>query len=185
MITKPNSLLPAGMTSGLESAWAMKIHNRQPEAGPRYWPPSASIPNWQLCPFLFAVGQFFQSSRWFKAPRNRPRGHSLRVFPGPKCAGEIYQDDGSTFGYKNSKFLRMKSTCENAQSGGGLTIHVGNHEGQYPAWWKEVALEIQWPHEQAASVTVGATEIPFKYLDQKLAITVPDAGTGIEITVHP
>jgi alpha-glucosidase len=143
-------------------------------------------PELATLPVFVRPGTILPVEPLVQSTEQSPQGPlTLRVFPGPECGGEIYQDDGSTFGYKNGRSLRMKFTCENARSGGGLTIHLANHEGQYPAWWKEVALEINGLLQQPASVTVGGTEISFKYFDQKLALTVPDAGTGIEITVHP
>ena len=46
-----------------------------------------------------------------------PRGPlELRVYPGPNCAGSVYQDDGISFAYKEGAYRRQAFTC---QAGGG------------------------------------------------------------------
>lgn len=108
----------------------------------------------------------------------------LRVFPGPDCAGEIYQDDGSTFGYRPGEYLRMRFTCETSSRNGDLAIHIGTHEGRFPAWWKDIVVEVNGLKKNPTSITVNGRATNISSSDQNVSITAADRGAGIEVVVH-
>jgi len=108
---------------------------------------------------------------------------TLRVFPGPHCEGSLYQDDGSSFAYKNGEFLRMSFRCETSATDGALAIHIGKHEGRFPAWWKRIAVEVNGLKGQASMVTVNGKAARFDG-GQPLTIFIDDAGGGAEIVVR-
>jgi alpha-glucosidase len=110
---------------------------------------------------------------------------TLRVFPGPQCAGAIYLDDGSSFAYKRGEFLRMRITCELSPQSGALAIHIGGHEGPYPAWWKEIAVEINGFATKSSSATVDGKHVEITPGDQRVTIHAPDHGQGLELVIHP
>lgn len=86
----------------------------------------------------------------------KPRGAlTLRVFPGPTAMGEFYQDDGSTFAYRSGDFLRMSFTCAVSPGDGPLTMHIGAHEGIYPAWWNEIVVEVNGLTKRPRSLIVN------------------------------
>jgi alpha-glucosidase len=109
---------------------------------------------------------------------------TLRVYAGDDCNGTLYQDDGRTYGYQHGSFLRMKFDCQIASD--GFHLHVGPHEGSYPAWWKNLEVEIYgWSPEKKIVLVNGktardtATSIP-----NGLAITVSDDGGGLELKLQ-
>ncbi len=108
----------------------------------------------------------------------------LRVFPGPDCAGEIYQDDGATFAYRRGEFLRMRFTCTLSSDQSELTIHLGKHEGAYPAWWNQVSVEVAGLPKAPASVTVNGDNASLAPSETGYMLTVPDPSTGIEIILR-
>jgi alpha-glucosidase len=143
-------------------------------------------PELATLPVFVRPGAIIPTEPLVQSTAEQPQGPlTLRVFPGPDCAGKIYQDDGSTFGYKRGEFLRMSFTCESSPKNGDLEIHIGKHEGHYPAWWKEVAVEVNGLTKMPASATVNGYATDVTSSDQRLTITAPDRGTGIEIIVHP
>ncbi len=110
---------------------------------------------------------------------------TLRVFPGPQCEGVIYQDDGKTFAYKRGEFLRMRFTCELLPQNGALAIHISGHEGQYTAWWKEIAVEINGFTTKPSSATVDGKRVEITPGDQRVTIFAPDQGKGLELVIQP
>jgi alpha-glucosidase len=65
---------------------------------------------------------------------------TLRVYPGPNCAGDLYTDDGETLAYQKGDFLRIHFTCEAAAD--HLTVHIAAGEGTYHPWFKEMRLAV-------------------------------------------
>jgi alpha-glucosidase len=107
---------------------------------------------------------------------------TLRVYPGPNCSGSLYQDDGKTFAYRQGAFLRMDFRCEIV--GDELHVHVSPHHGTYPAWWHTISVEI-FGIEASRTITVNgrAQGLLHPLRNGAIAVTVPDTGQGIEITV--
>jgi alpha-glucosidase len=108
---------------------------------------------------------------------------TLRVFPGPDCHGELYQDDGNTFAYKRGDFLRISFTCD--VKDGHLKLHIGEHAGKYPAWWQEVLIEINGVESSLFAVTVNGTNNKFVQSSHTIRFTTSDSGQGIDIDVRP
>jgi alpha-glucosidase len=108
---------------------------------------------------------------------------TLRVFPGPDCGGQLYQDDGRSFAYKQGAFLRMSFSCETSADHRGIRIHIGKHEGNYPAWWKEIAVQVNGLSAKPSAVTVDGKAANANYADQTATILVTDHGDGIEVVV--
>jgi alpha-glucosidase len=65
---------------------------------------------------------------------------TLRIYAGDHCSGQLYQDDGTTFAYEKGAFLRESFTCQISRD--SMRIAIGPREGTYPAWWKEVRVEV-------------------------------------------
>jgi alpha-glucosidase len=108
---------------------------------------------------------------------------TLRVFPGPDCGGHLYQDDGKSFAYKQGKFLRMNFSCEVSADHRGISIHIGKHEGSYPAWWKEIAVQVNGLSARPTSVTVNGKTASFSYADESATIVATDGGDGLDVVV--
>jgi alpha-glucosidase len=57
------------------------------------------------------------------------------------CSGDIYQDDGHTFAFKNGDFLRLHVSCT-ANQDGSVKVVIGKHQGSYTPWWSAFRLEV-------------------------------------------
>jgi alpha-glucosidase len=106
---------------------------------------------------------------------------TLRVYVGKPCAGELYQDDGKTYEYQHGAYLRMKFTCQVTPQ--GLQLKIGTHEGSYPAWWKEMHVEIHGWTPSQTTVLINQKEAPL-VLDrqpQGVAFDIADDARGMTI----
>jgi alpha-glucosidase len=109
---------------------------------------------------------------------------TLRVFPGPDCSGALYQDDGTTFAYKRGEFLRMTFSCDESSDNTRLSIHVGKHQGTYPAWWRSVAIEVNGLPHDPKSVMINGHAAHFNSATGPLTIATPDNGEGLDIVIR-
>ena len=105
---------------------------------------------------------------------------TLRVYAGDPCSGSLYLDDGKTMAYRHGDFLRMQFACDS--SGGHLHVHIGAHEGSYPAWWKEIRVEIYGASGSTAQV--ASREVPLTRSGNQLSLTVPDPGQGLDLDLR-
>jgi alpha-glucosidase len=106
---------------------------------------------------------------------------TLRVYPGPNCHGALYSDDGHSFAYKNGEFLRMKFTCATA-SNGGLSVHVGAHEGTFRPWWSQLQVEVFGLSLSAPSVEWRNQRVDSTMRGAALTVLLPDDGKGFDVT---
>jgi alpha-glucosidase len=109
---------------------------------------------------------------------------TLRVYAGDECAGHLYLDDGKTYAYKNGANLQMDFRCEvNADR---LLLRLGEHKGSYPAWWREIRVEIHgWSSRKRAARFNGRNlDAILDSSPGKVAITVPDDGRGAVLEIE-
>jgi alpha-glucosidase len=81
--------------------------------------------------------------------------------------------------------LRLRFTCELSPQTGALAIHIGAHEGRYPTWWNEIAVEIDGFATKSSSATIDGKRVEITPGDQKVTIQAPDHGQGMELVIHP
>lgn len=81
---------------------------------------------------------------------------TLRVYPGKDCKGSLYLDDGKTMAYKQDDYLRIEFSC--AVTSDGVSVHVGEHQGKFHRWWKQIHLEIYGWDSPAAQYRLGGAE---------------------------
>jgi alpha-glucosidase len=109
----------------------------------------------------------------------------LDVYPGPKCAGNLYLDDGHTFAYQQGAFLRQTLTCES--EAGSMKVKFSAREGSYAPWWKTVEVVIyDWPSSKAeARLSSAGAPLKTSYDLKKhaLHVAIPDAAAQAELTV--
>lgn len=77
----------------------------------------------------------------------------------------------------------MKFSCE--KSIDGLRITIGPHEGTYPAWWKEIHVEIYGWTPRQDEILVDAKRIPahLEREPESIGLTLADSGKGTEVEV--
>jgi alpha-glucosidase len=65
---------------------------------------------------------------------------TLRVYSGPNCSGDLYQDDGRSFAFRTGDYLRLHFSCQ-VNLDGTLAVHIDAQQGSFVPWWKEVRIE--------------------------------------------
>jgi alpha-glucosidase len=134
-------------------------------------PELASLPVFVRAGAILPIAPLTQSTNEI------PQGPlTLRVYSGDGCVGHLYLDDGKTYAYKTGVNLRMDFNCEvNANR---LLLRLGEHKGSYPAWWREIRVEIYgWsPRKRTALLNGRHIDANLDLSPGKVALTVPDDG---------
>jgi alpha-glucosidase len=142
-------------------------------------------PELATLPVFVHAGSILPIAPLVESTNQIPQGPlSLRVYAGDDCNGSLYQDDGRTYAYKDGAYLRMKFTCQIASD--GFHLHAGPQEGTYPAWWKEIRVEIYGWKPSANTVLLNgeplqATVSP---IDHGFAITIPAYSEKFELQLR-
>jgi alpha-glucosidase len=111
-----------------------------------------------------------------------PRGPiTLRVYSGDHCKGDLYQDDGKTYAYQQGAYLRMTFACQVTAE--RLHLTLSSHEGSYPAWWKDVRVEIfGWtPKQNELFVQGTAMAVSVERNSHGPSFTIVDDGKGVDL----
>jgi len=97
------------------------------------------------------------------------------------CSGELYQDDGKSYAYRHGGFLRMQFSCEFGAD--NLRLKVGAHEGSYPAWWKDIHVEVYgWkPAVQQLVVDGKRVSLASDQHTRSISFMIADDGRGVDV----
>jgi alpha-glucosidase len=139
----------------------------------RIHPELASLPVFVRGGAILPIAPLVQSTN------ETPQGAlTLRVYTGDACAGHLYLDDGKTYAYQAGGNLRMDFRCE--ATADGLRLYLGEHKGMYPAWWKQISVEIYgWsPTQRTAFLDGSRVDQAMIPASGKLVLTIPDNGRG-------
>ncbi len=147
-------------------------------------------PELATLPVFVRAGTILPMEPLVESTNQTPQGPlTLRIYPGDpgegaSCSGSLYLDDGKTMAYRRGDFLRMQFTC--GMSDHELHIHIGAHEGSYPAWWKEIHAEVYGlnPASPAVHVESNGRSIPATRSAQSIDFTIVDDGKGIDLDLH-
>jgi alpha-glucosidase len=174
-----------GARAGEEQAQSVTA-GTQPEEGKGLLVSAVRIhPELDSLPVFVRPGTILPTAPLVQSTGEEPQGPlTLRIFPGDRCEGRLYQDDGTSLAYKQGQFLRMTFTCHLSAQTGELAIHLGKHEGSYPAWWQRILVEINGIAARPASVIVNGRASEVAYDRHRVAIEMPDNGDGIDIVVR-
>ena len=70
-----------------------------------------------------------------------PKGPlDVRVYPGPKCSGDLYADDGNTNAYLRGDKVRIHFSCDATPT--SLAIHVSAAEGTFHTWFQSFQFTV-------------------------------------------
>jgi alpha-glucosidase len=136
-------------------------------------------PDLATLPVFVRAGTILPLAPVVQSTDETPQGPlTLRVYAGDACAGHLYLDDGKTYAYQNGASLRMDFNCE--VTADGLKLTLGKHEGSYPAWWRQIHIEVYgWlPREDKARVDGKNIDIEVSSPSGNMALTIPDNETG-------
>jgi len=144
-------------------------------------------PQLDVLPVFVREGSILPLQPLVQSTAETPQGPlTLRVYPGKDCKGTLYMDDGRSFAYKQGNYLRMEFTC--SETPGGITVHIGPHQGSYVPWWKDVQVEIYGsaaPSREASIVgSKEKAETSFDSLNHVARFILPDNGRGTELQVQ-
>ena len=158
----------------------------QPEAGKGTVLSAVKIhPELASLPVFVRPGTILPIAPLVESTMQLPQGPlTLRVFPGEHCAGSIYQDDGTSFAYRQGQYLRRSFSCDRSGPAGELHLHVNQREGSFPAWWNSLAFEVNGVAAKPGAVTVNGRPIASVYRDGQLTFEVPDRGDAMEVVVR-
>ena len=155
-----------------------------PEASAGSQPPliASVTPSLDQLPVFVRGGSILPIAPIVQSTNETPRGPlTLRVYAGDACMGELYQDDGKSYAYQHGGYLRMQFSCE--LTADNLHLKIGAHEGSYPAWWKEIRIEVYgWKHSPL-QLGVNGKRI-LQAPDQQAhstSLIIADDGRGMDI----
>jgi alpha-glucosidase len=101
--------------------------------------------------------------------------------PDAPCQGKLYLDDGKSYAYQHGEYLRIKFTCQ--LTAHDLRLNIAAREGSYPAWWKEIRVDIfGWePQQDSVRVNGNAESLHIDRSTSSIAFTIPDDGKGLTV----
>ena len=103
----------------------------------------------------------------------------LDIYPGPDCAGEIYDDDGHSMGFTHGAYLRQRVTCE-AGPKGVTRFTLAKREGSYAPWWHQIAVTIPGGGNYGASL--GGKALAGNGEGNSFLLDDQPSGAAIELT---
>ena len=108
----------------------------------------------------------------------------VSVYPGPKCQGALYEDDGNTLAYTRGDFLRLQFSCE-AQPD-ALKFNFSTAHQQFKPWWRTMKVVFFGFSQAPQNVLLNqspSSNFQFDASAGTVSIEVPRAAAGeIEIT---
>jgi alpha-glucosidase len=136
-------------------------------------------------PVFARAGSILPLAPLVQSTNETPHGPlTLRVYVASPCSGTLYQDDGKTYAYRHGAYLRMNFSCQ--QTAEGMHLHISPHEGSFPAWWKEIHVEIYgWkPVQDNVVVNKQAMSYRLERQAQNVGFTIPDPGKGVDVELR-
>ena len=110
----------------------------------------------------------------------------LHVYPGSKCSGALYLDDGHTLQYQQGKYLRQSFSCDSDAN--SMRIKFNAREGSYSPWWKFIEVVVyDWPSAHAEAKFSGSTyplKTTYDTKQHALHMTLSDVSTAAELTIR-
>lgn len=108
----------------------------------------------------------------------------LDVYPGDDCRGELYADDGESMAYERGAYLRQTLRCQSHN--GDLRLELGEREGSYKPWWRDIHVTIHgWQNE--SRIVLGRKSLKGRTdaALQTLTFSMPDNGRSAQVLIGP
>jgi alpha-glucosidase len=167
----------------VESRDAEQKKSTQTQSGGARLKPVIVQPSVALLPVFVRGGSIIPVAPLTQSTMDIPASRlTLRVYVGEDCKGTLYQDDGTSYDFKQGMFLRVDSTC--SVDHGTLHVHVGPHHGSYGAWWSQITFEVHgWTAPDARAKLAGKeVKAAWNSATNAWETTIPDSGLGLELT---
>ncbi len=156
------------------------------ESASKFPEPAKIHPTLDTLPVYVRGGSILPLQPLIQSTDQTPEGPlELRVYPGEKCDGALYLDDGHTFAYRRGELLRQEFTCQS--DGHSVSVQFGTRQGTYSPWWKTMEVVIyDWP---SASADVRLTSAPkplkttYDASAHALHVVIPDVAGKDELMI--
>jgi alpha-glucosidase len=130
-------------------------------------------------PVYVRAGSIVPMAPLVQSTDEKPSGPlTLRVFPGDECQGDLYQDDGISYDFRQGQFLRLHLTCKVAADG-SVTVEIPEREGSFKPWWSAFRIEVVGFTGTQATANGKQTKLEKSSLGE--ATTIPDTGKPIHV----
>ncbi|MBB5059562.1 alpha-glucosidase [Granulicella aggregans] len=106
---------------------------------------------------------------------------TLRVYPGAKCEGSVYQDDGTSFAYREGKFFRQHFSCTEAKNG-AVTVKLEAPTGSFTPWWNSLRIEVYGLAGKQHIAVANGKSVKVEATTAASILIVPAASTATEVT---
>jgi alpha-glucosidase len=108
---------------------------------------------------------------------------TLRVYSGPNCSGDLYQDDGKSFAFRTGAYLRLHFTCQ-SNADGTLAVHIDAQQGSFLPWWKEVRIEaFGWTPKRHLAIAEQGT-LAMSQSGSAWVVTIPSHATATDLILQ-
>lgn len=105
-------------------------------------------PQLDTLPVFVRAGTILPRQPLVQSTGEMPKGAlELHVYPGPDCAGTLYEDDGHSMGFTHGAYLRQTLRCETG-AGGITRLVFDRREGRYAPWWRRITVTL---HDMTAA----------------------------------
>ncbi len=139
-------------------------------------------PKLETLPVYVRGGSIVPVEPLTQSTEEKPNGPlTLRVYPASDaatpCAGEVYADDGHSFGYRQGEFARVRFTCAVA-SDGSMRVTIAPGEGRFTPWWTAYRLEVFGWTPKTKLASVGSTKLALEAAGSAWTVTMPAVARG-------
>ena len=105
-------------------------------------------PRLDLLPVFVRAGTILPRQPLVRSTMEKPDGPlELDVYPGAKCGGTLYFDDGTTVNGPN-----LRQTIECAAVPTGVAVWFNAREGSWRPWWKQITVVVHGAHETRMTI---------------------------------
>ena len=108
---------------------------------------------------------------------------TLRVYPGENCHGDLYQDDGKTFAFRQGQFFRQHLTCKQNPDG-SLALHLDASQGDYSPWWKTLRIEAYGWTPTRKQATLANKFLPLQQSTSAWSIEIPASRAATDLLLQ-
>jgi alpha-glucosidase len=135
-------------------------------------------------PVLVKAGSIIPEQPLVQSTAFVPQGPlELRVYPGPDCSGQLYQDDGHSFNYRTGGAMRLAMSCSATENSASITL--APQQGGYKPWFTELRVTFFDAPKQATSAIAGSSQLRTTYDPSQHSVTIrapyQPAGTTIQV----
>ncbi len=145
----------------------------------------SETPRLDRLPVFVRPGAILPRQPLVQSTLQKPAGPlEIAVYPGARCEGQLYQDDGVSFAYARDGFLRQSLRCEVQPQ--ELRIEFGARQGRYVPWWSGIELTVHGVNAAPRRVLLGKRRVPADYDADAHALHVrlPDIAVAARVVVE-